>query len=254
MNTNKLQFLHHSSPFQTVEEAKGYVLNLIGDGSLRLAIGEPLVLVYGQTDDLSALIGMGTKEDGTGVFFIDQDADVADIRRIKTILANVVSSCGFDENGKLKPFSGEIISGSSNVEDAIEELASHIKAMSLAVSDTKTVDLTLANRHGESGLTADVRVPRTIMMDGNILTNTLQVGDDGLYVYIDVAHTLGTNKFKMTINDQVKEIDLEDTVKSGVYDNAMKSIVLTLNNNNKVYINLQEIHLIGAVASLFKLL
>ena len=241
MNTNKLQFLHHSSPFQTVEEAKGYVLNLIENGSLRIAIGEPFVLVYGQTDDLNALIGVGTKENGTGVFFIDQDADVESIRRMKTILANVVTSCGFDEDGKLKAFSSEIVSGSSNVEDAIEELASYAKAQTLKVSDTRTVDLTLENRGSETELTADVKVPDNIILNNNTLANTLQVGDDGLYVYVDIAHTLGTNKFKMFINDQVKEIDLEDTVKSGVYDNASRSIILTLNNNNKVYIDLQEV-------------
>ena len=241
MNTNKLQFLHHSSPFQTVEEAKGYVLNLIENGSLRIAIGEPFVLVYGQTDDLNALIGVGTKENGTGVFFIDQDADVESIRRIKTILANVVTSCGFDEDGKLKAFSSEIVSGSSNVEDAIEELASYAKAQTLKVSDTRTVDLTLENRSSETELTADVKVPDNITLNNDTLANTLQVGDDGLYVYVDIAHTLGTNKFKMFINDQVKEIDLEDTVKSGVYDNANRSIILTLNNNNKVNIDLQEV-------------
>lgn len=234
---NKLQFLHHPGVFATVEEAKAYVYEQIEAQALIVKYGEPLVLAYGSSEEPNILLGIGSKEEETGVFFIDSSSHEALIEQVE----NIIKSCGFDEKGIIKEFETACISDNTNLFDAIESLAAQHTANVLSVSDTNSVHLKLEESSEGKNLSAELNVPQTIVIGRQIVDNQIVVNRAGVSSYVDLEYQSDDNKLILQTNTNKKEIDLGNPIEKGEYDVETETIILTLCNGNQVSIDCEEL-------------
>ena len=267
---NRLQFVHCDTLFKTSQEAKDYVLK----GDLvkikRPALfAEPMVLKYGEESNPNIILAIGSVGDGvthsTGnkVFFIDL-ADVEnslaeinesinneqlEINEVRDLIAKVIDSCGFNENGDyIANETDEILSNAKSLSDADNILAAAIESARAELSNfiaaiedrlkylegfdvksTDTIEHELVEGENCKVLSSNVRLSDYMTVGKRNLDNVIIKQDNGLYANVRLGYNEEENKLTFGVNDKTKEILLpkENHVVEGAYDHKTESIILT---------------------------
>ena len=260
-NQNRLRFVHCEHLFSNFQEITEYVRSVQFQRASLYA--EPMIFKYGDEKNPCIVLAIGSVGEGkfeydteTGevlneTFYIDfsqAERDIkelfkqvgenrAEIERIDGIVKNVITACGFDEEGKYVPELDDLIIGdATSLMVADKMLSEYIialeKRQKLYVTDTPSIDLTVEYSETGTTLTSEVNLG-TKIHDGRVIDNIIVEQEDGIFTSVDLDYSEEESKLTLTINgDQIKDIPLpvESHLIKGVYDAYTEELILTLNN------------------------
>lgn len=260
-NQNRLRFVHCEHLFSNLSEITEYVRSVQYEHASLYA--EPMIFKYGDEKNPSIVLAIGSVGEGkfeydteTGevlnkTFYIDfsqVEKDIeelykqvgenkAEIERIDAIVKNMITACGFNEEGKYVPdLDDHILGDATSLFVADKMLSEYIIALErrheLYVKDTNSIDLNVEK--GDSGvtLTSNVKLGSKIY-EGKVIPNIIVEQEDGIFTSVDLDYSEEESKLTLTINgDQKKDISLpvESHVIKGEYDPYTEELILTLNN------------------------
>ena len=279
-NQNRLRFVHCEHLFSNFQEITEYVRSVQYERASLYA--EPMIFKYGDEKNPCIVLAIGSVGEGkfeydtengevlNKTYYIDfsqVERDIeelykqvgqnrAEIERIDGIVKNMITACGFNEEGKYVPdLDDHILGDATSLFVADKLLSEYIIALEkrheLYVKDTASIDLTVEK--GDTGVTlsSDVKLG-TKIYEGQIIDNIIIEQEDGIFTSVDLDYSEEESKLTLTINgDQKKDIPLpvEAHVIKGEYDPYTEKLILTLNNaveidgviNNIVEINMARL-------------
>ena len=279
-NQNRLRFVHCEHLFSNFQEITEYVRSVQYERASLYA--EPMIFKYGDEKNPCIVLAIGSVGEGkfeydtengevlNKTYYIDfsqVERDIeelykqvgenrTEIERIDGIVKNMITACGFNEDGKYVPdLDDHILGDATSLFVADKLLSEYIIALEkrheLYVKDTASIDLTVEK--GDTGVTlsSDVKLG-TKVYEGQIIDNIIIEQEDGIFTSVDLDYSEEESKLTLTINgDQKKDIPLpvEAHVIKGEYDPYTEKLILTLNNaveidgviNNIVEINMARL-------------
>lgn len=279
-NQNRLRFVHCEHLFSNFTEITEYVRSVQYERASLYA--EPMIFKYGDEKNPCIVLAIGSVGEGkfeydtengevlNKTYYIDfsqVERDIVElykqvgenreeIERIDGIVKNMITSCGFDEEGKYVPeLNDHILGDATSLFVADKMLSEYIIALEkrheLYVKDTSTIDLTVEKAETGVTLSSDVKLG-TKLHEGKVIENIILEQEDGIFTSVDLDYSEEDSKLIFTINgDTVKDVPLpvEAHVVKGEYDPYSEKLILTLNNaveidgvvNDKVEINMAKL-------------
>ncbi len=279
-NQNRLRFVHCEHLFSNFNEITEYVRSVQYDRASLYA--EPMIFKYGDEKNPCIVLAIGSVGEGEFIYdtesgevlnetyyidFSQAERDIEElykrvgenkeeIERIDGIVKNIITSCGFNEEGKYVPeLDDHILGDATSLFVADKMLSEYIIALEkrheLYVEDTSSIDLTIEK--GDTGITlsSDVKLGSKIY-EGQVIPNIIVEQEDGIFTSVDLDYSEEESKLTLTINgEQKKDISLpvESHVIKGEYDAYTEELILTLNNaieidgeiKNEVRINIARL-------------
>lgn len=279
-NQNRLRFVHCEHLFSNFTEITEYVRSVQYERASLYA--EPMIFKYGDEKNPNIVLAIGSVGEGkfaydtengevlNKTFYIDfsqAERDIEqlykevgenreEIERVDGIVKNMISSCGFDEEGNyVSELDDHIIGDATSLFVADKMLSDYIIALEkkheLYVKETHSVKLT--TEKGDSGVTlsSDVKLG-TKIYNGRVIDNIIIEQEDGIFTNVDLNYSKDENKLTFVVNgENSKDIILPTEVHiiKGEYDPYNENLVLTLNaetdingeKSNKVEINMSKL-------------
>ena len=279
-NQNRLRFVHCEHLFSNFNEITEYVRSVQYDRASLYA--EPMIFKYGDEKNPCIVLAIGSVGEGKFIYdtetgevlnetyyidFSQAERDIKrlyelvgenkdEIERIDGIVKNMITACGFNEEGKYVPeLDDHILGDATSLMVADKMLSEYIIALErrqeLYVNDTHSINLTVDKSAEGTKLSADVKLG-TKIYDGQVIENILIEQEDGIFTSVDLDYFEEESKLTLTINgDQKKDIKLpvESHVVKGEYDPYTEKLILTLKNaveidgeiSDKVEINMARL-------------
>ena len=260
-NQNRLRFVHCEHLFSNFNEITEYVRSVQYDRASLYA--EPMIFKYGDEKKPNIVLAIGSVGEGkfiydteTGevlneTFYIDfsqAERDIkklyelvgenkAEIERIDGIVKNMITACGFNEEGKYVPELDDLIIGdATSLFVADKMLSEYIIALErrqeLYVEDTNSINLTVEKSEEGTNLSADVKLGSKIY-EGQVIPNIIVEQEDGIFTSVDLDYSEEESKLTLTINGEQKKdlkLPVESHLIKGEYDAYTEELILTLNN------------------------
>ena len=260
-NQNRLRFVHCEHLFSNFNEITEYVRSVQYDRASLYA--EPMIFKYGNEKNPNIVLAIGSVGEGkfiydteTGevlneTFYIDfsqAERDIkklyelvgenkAEIERIDGIVKNMITACGFNEEGKYVPELDDLIIGdATSLFVADKMLSEYIIALErrqeLYVEDTNSINLTVEKSEEGTNLSADVKLGSKIY-EGQVIPNIIVEQEDGIFTSVDLDYSEEESKLTLTINGEQKKnikLPVESHLIKGEYDPYTEELILTLNN------------------------
>ena len=260
-NQNRLRFVHCEHLFSNFNEITEYVRSVQYDRASLYA--EPMIFKYGDEKNPNIVLAIGSVGEGkfiydteTGevlneTFYIDfsqAERDIkklyelvgenkAEIERIDGIVKNMITACGFNEEGKYVPELDDLIIGdATSLFTADKMLSEYIIALErrqeLYVEDTNSINLTVEKSEEGTNLSADVKLGSKIY-EGQVIPNIIIEQEDGIFTSVDLDYSEEESKLTLTINGEQKKdlkLPVESHLIKGEYDAYTEELILTLNN------------------------
>ena len=279
-NQNRLRFVHCEHLFSNFNEITEYVRSVQYDRASLYA--EPMIFKYGDEKKPNIVLAIGSVGEGkfiydteTGevlneTFYIDfsqAERDIkklyelvgenkAEIERIDGIVKNMITACGFNEEGKYVPELEDLIIGdATSLFTADKMLSEYIIALErkqeLYVEDTNSINLTVEKSEEGTNLSADVKLGSKIY-EGQVIPNIIIEQEDGIFTSVDLDYSEEESKLTLTINGEQKKdlkLPVESHLIKGEYDPYTEELILTLNNaveidgeiKNEVRVNIAKL-------------
>lgn len=225
---NRLQFRHHTSVFNTREEAVEYVKIQVRNSEEGLAssdkthgyslYAEPTVLRYRDENDpekgpyVILAIGADTNESGQ---YNENKFTIIDTHKTE-----------------------------EELEDIHEDIEKAIKSLSIVTKDTNTLKLYSEKTDDGTIVSGDVVVAESQILNDVRKPNIILATEDGLFTYVDLEYDINTHILSFTVNGETKEMDLgieNFYVEKGYYDKKDESIHLLRNDGEEITINLENL-------------
>ena len=215
---DRLQFARHDEVFETREDAYSYVINHqilgnypgIDDPSKNRPslVAEPMVLLYNSGDELAGpnvILAIGSAGDGTAsnanrTYFIDTQKTEDEIEELR------------------------------------EELEAAIRAFTIKPLESDTLKLYAEKKEDGTYLSGNVKTAGYQLVDGVARYNAIQVLEEGLYTFIDMAYDEANGVLKFMLNSTTKEFQLpkDQHLTKAEYDTQTESIIFTLADGTTV--------------------
>lgn len=252
--TNRLQFLHSSGIFSSLDDIKSArnkwcmknggslyaepMVFLMDDGNG----GANLVLAIGKNESDASYINIDGTNNSIKAIEKELASDSKAIDNLKSLYDDLKEFCG--GSGQFKSVHKEL-EPATNLAGAIDTLMSFVKSLgeSLKAKGITTPTTTTTVKQTASGqeIGVDVTLSKQLVKDNRVYQNDIIVNGDGIFSNVEVS--ISGNKLFVTKNGETKEFQLpeEKYVSSGAYSIEKEGIVLTLNNGETVFVNLKSL-------------